>query len=77
MFNHDRLVATRVARKLTRSDLHRALVRRGFDRCRAMINRWEDGTSLPTANEVALLAATLGVPVESLFDSAPAPELSP
>jgi transcriptional regulator with XRE-family HTH domain len=72
MFSCNQLTALRGERGLSRSDLHRALVRRGFERCRALINRWEAGTSEPTASEVALLAETLHVPVASLFD-APTP----
>ena len=71
MFLCSRLSVLRLERGLSRSALHRALVRRGLDRCRALLNRWEAGTSVPSANEVALLAATLDVPVEALFDTSP------
>lgn len=70
MFASDRLVLLRAERGLSRSALHRALVRRGCERCRALINRWEAGTSEPSANDVELLAEVLGVSVDELFTSA-------
>ena len=67
MFSSHQLTALREARGLTRSELHRALVRRGFNGCRALINRWETGTSEPSASEVALLATVLDNAVADFF----------
>ena len=73
MFSFDQLAALRQARGLSRSDLHRALVRRGFEGCRARINRWESGASEPSASEVALVAEVLDVPIADLFARTVAP----
>ena len=67
MFSSTRLVALRQGQSLSRSDLHRALVRRGLTRCRSLIDRWETGKSEPSASEAALLAAVLGASLEQLF----------
>lgn len=73
MFSHARLIANRQERGLSRSDLHRALVRRGLSRCRSLIDRWETGRSEPSASEAAHIAAVLGVPLDALFDAAEPP----
>ena len=70
MFSHARLVSLREERGISRSDLHRALILRGLNRCRSLIDRWETGRSEPSATEVALLAAVLDVPIDRLFDLA-------
>lgn len=77
MFACNQLVTLREERELSRSDLHRALVRRGFEGCRARINRWESGASEPSANEVALVAEVLDVPIADLFAPTVAPSRGP
>lgn len=67
MFSPDRLKASRVLADLSRSDLHRKLVMAGVTRCRAMINRWEDGLAEPTASDLEALATALNVRIEDLF----------
>lgn len=67
MFSSTRLVALRQQQMLSRSDLHRALVRRGLTRCRSLIDRWETGKSEPSASEVAMLAAVLGTTLDQFF----------
>lgn len=69
MFSHARLAALRAQRGLSRSDLYRALVQRGLARCRSLIDRWESGTSEPSASEAALLATVLAVPLNELFEA--------
>ena len=73
MFSSTRLVALRQGQSLSRSDLHRALVRRGLTRCRSLIDRWETGKSEPTASEAALIAVVLGARLDQLFTTEPAP----
>lgn len=70
MFSSAKLMAARESAGMSRSDLHRALVRVGVDRCRALVDRWESpGGSVPSANEAAALAAVLGIRLDELFDA--------
>lgn len=67
MFSPTSLTRIRERRGLTRSAVHRALVRRGLERCRSMVDRWESGRSEPSASEVEHIAAVLEVPIADLF----------
>jgi len=67
MFLCERAVSLREALGLSRSDLHRAMVRAGYNGCRAQINRWERGDAEPSVREVVLLATALHRPVTDLL----------
>lgn len=70
MFSYVKLVTARESSGFTRSSFHRALIRGGLDRCRALVDRWESGRSEPSASEVATIARVLGVRIEDLFEPA-------
>lgn len=72
VFSPERMVALRTERGWSRSEFYRLAVRRGFRRCRSMIDRYELGRAEPPASEAWLIASVLGVPLDALFVSTPA-----
>ncbi|MFH1464783.1 MAG: helix-turn-helix transcriptional regulator [Pseudomonadota bacterium] len=68
MFSPANLERIRIHRGWSRSELHRRLVRRGLDRCRALIDLWASGRAEPRATEVEVLAEVLQVPLQDLFE---------
>ena len=66
-FSHEKLAKLRHARGLSRSALHRELVRRGHTLCRSLVNKWELARSIPSANDAWMLALVLEVPIADLF----------
>lgn len=68
MFSTSRLMQIRTDRHLTRSQVHRELVRAGSECCRSLVDRWESGRSEPSASDLELLANVLQVPMADLFE---------